>query len=178
MHKCYFCKHLSLIILICVCKSFLPTGVIVHFGCFCFTWMSLSSICKSPFFQQIYNVCIVVCVSWFLCECLWMHVCNMSFLLVPKSLWTLPLPIMANQGKLVASWKQMQCHWCLFVFLRPQLEVSVRRSPMEWALTPKQRKARPWEKACSWLPLAKWWNHSLSNLSKAGGTREVAAQAK
>ena len=119
MHKCYFCKHLILIILICVCKSFLLTGVIVHFSCFCFTWMSLSSICKSPFFQQIYNVCIVVCVSWFLCECLWMHVCNMSFLLVPKSLWTLPLPIMANQGKLVVSWKQMQCHWCLFVFFAP-----------------------------------------------------------
>ena len=62
-----------------------------------------------------------------------------------------------------------------FFFFRPELEVSLRRSPMEWAWTTKQRKARPWEKACSWLPLAKWWNHSLS---KAGGTREFAAQAK
>ena len=35
---------------------------------------------------------------------------NFTFLLVPKSLWTLPLPIMPKQGKLVASWKHMQCH--------------------------------------------------------------------
>ena len=40
----------------------------------------------------------------------------------------------------------------------------VRRSPMEWAWTTKQRKARPWEKACSWLLLAKWWNYSLSEI--------------
>ena len=33
-----------------------------------------------------------------------------AFILVPKSLWTLPLPIMTKQGRLVASWKQMQCH--------------------------------------------------------------------
>ena len=41
-----------------------------------------------------------------------------TFLLVPKSLWILPLPIMAKQGKLVASWKQMQCHRCFFFCAR------------------------------------------------------------
>ena len=39
-----------------------------------------------------------------------------TFLLVPKSLWTLPLPIMAKQGKLVAPWKHMQCRRCFFFF--------------------------------------------------------------
>ena len=83
-----------------------------------------------------------------------------TFLLAPKSLWTLPLPITAKQGRFVVSWKQMQCHRFFFFFCIPQ--VSVRRSPIEWAWTTKQRNARPWEKACSWLPLAKWWKHFLS----------------
>ena len=39
-----------------------------------------------------------------------------TFLPVPKSLWTLPLPIMAKKGRPVASWKQMQCHRCIYLF--------------------------------------------------------------
>ena len=53
-----------------------------------------------------------------------------TFLFVPKSLWTLPLPIMAKQGKLVASWKHMQCHRCFFFFF-----FCARKSPcagLQW----------------------------------------------
>ena len=64
---------------------------------------------------------------------------------------------MAKQGKLVASWKQMQCHRCFFFPATWSLG-DVRRSPMEWAWTTKQRKTRPWEKACSWLLRPSWPN--------------------
>ena len=42
-----------------------------------------------------------------------------TFLPVPKSLWTLPLLIMAKKGRPVTSWKQMQCHRCIFFSFAP-----------------------------------------------------------
>ena len=40
-----------------------------------------------------------------------------AFMLVPKSLWTLPLPVVWNRGRLDISRKQVQCHRC-FLFAR------------------------------------------------------------
>ena len=91
-----------------------------------------------------------------------------TFLLMPKSLGT---PI-TDHGKARKASRFLKVDavpsvFFFCFFLRPQ--VSVRRSQMEWVWTTKQREARPWEKACSWLPLAKWWNHSIESWRNARG---------
>ena len=53
---------------------------------------------------------------------------NFAFMLVPKSLWTLPSPVLWNQVRLDTSRKQAQCHRC-FLFARsgPKWEYEGRR---------------------------------------------------
>ena len=104
-----------------------------------------------------------------------------TFLLMPKSLWTLPFSIMAKQGKrerflrkiftfllmpkspwtlpfsIMAKQGKLVASWkqmqChrCFFFAHARLRGSALVQWNERAT--KQRNARPWEKACSWSPV-------------------------
>ena len=51
-----------------------------------------------------------------------------AFMLVPKSLWTLPSPVLWNRVRLDTSRKQVQCHRCfLFARMGPKWEYEARR---------------------------------------------------
>ena len=93
---------------------------------------------------------------------------SVTFMLVPKSLWTLPSPVLSNRRRLDTSRKQVQCQRC-FLF--------ARMSP-KWAY--REARKTHWEKAVMFAPAvfwAKWWGHSLSEPGRKQG-EEVALQAK
>ena len=51
-----------------------------------------------------------------------------AFMLVPKSLWTLPSPVLWNRVRLDTSRKQVQCHRCfLFTRMGPKWKYETRR---------------------------------------------------
>ena len=88
-----------------------------------------------------------------------------SFMLVPKSLWTLPSPVLWNRVRLDTSRKQVQCHRCfLFARMGPKWEYESRR----------HRESDMTVPAVVW---AKCWGHSLSEAGRKQG-EEVAMQAK
>ena len=86
-------------------------------------------------------------------------------MLVPKSLWTLPSPVLWNRVRLDTSRKQVQCHRCfLFTRMCPKWEYEARR----------RRESDMFAPAVVW---AKCWGHSLSEAGRKEG-EEVAMQAK
>ena len=88
-----------------------------------------------------------------------------AFMLVPKSLWTLPSPVLWNRVTLDTSRKQVQCHRCfLFTHMGPKWEYEARR----------RRESDMFAPAVVW---AKCWGHSLSEAGRKEG-EEVAMQAK
>ena len=53
---------------------------------------------------------------------------NFAFMLVPKSMWTLPSPVLWNRVRLDTSRKQVLCHRCfLFTRMGPKWECEARR---------------------------------------------------
>ena len=90
---------------------------------------------------------------------------NFAFMLVPKSLWTLPSPVLWNRVRLDTSQKQVQCHRCfLFTRMGPKWEYE----------TCRRRESDMFAPAVVW---AKCWGHSLSEAGRKEGD-EVAMQAK
>ena len=86
-------------------------------------------------------------------------------MLVPKSLWTLPSPVLWNRVRLDTSRKQVQCHRCfLFARIGPKWEYEARR----------RRESDMFAPAVVW---AKCWGHSLLEAGRKQG-EEVAMQAK
>ena len=92
-----------------------------------------------------------------------------TFLLVPRSLLTLTLPIMANRRSLrpVASWKHAEAVPSVFFFFACSSPCAGRHG---MSVDYEAEKGTPWEKACCWLPLAKWWGRSLP---KAGDSKRL-----
>ena len=88
-----------------------------------------------------------------------------AFMLVPKSLWTLPSPVLWHRVRLDTSWKQVQCHRSfLFTRMGPKWEYEARR----------RRESDMFAPAVVW---AKCWGHSLSEAGRKEG-EEVAMQVK
>ena len=88
-----------------------------------------------------------------------------AFMLVPKSLWTLPSPVLWNRVRLDTSRKQVQCHRCFhFTRMGPKWGYEARR----------RRESDMFAPAVVW---AKCWGHSLSEAGRKEG-EEVAMLAK
>ena len=80
-----------------------------------------------------------------------------AFKLVPKSLWTLPSPVLWNRGRLDTFRKQVQCHqYFLFARMSPEWEYEARTH---------KRIERKHDVCLRRRLLAKWWGHSPSEVA-------------